>query len=428
MGTVKNKWLNLSLRRFLIVTVFTSFGTVVVLSIFIIGGCASFRHWLLPDPDMAYLSIEETMSDGSAINRTIVLEYGQDMSSFNYIVLEEDGDSAYKKSVEERYLLQKIEKSVDSLIPKRKLAYKMCGFTMFTAPTILAFAAIFICSFIFYRRKLREPLDIMAEGTRQIAARNLDFEIKYGCLDEMGDLCRSFENMRAALYENSKDMWNMLEERRLMQASVAHDLRNPIAIIQGYTEYLQKGLDNGGMDSEKTVRIVKNLGIAAKRLEQYTESIRILNQSEEIQIERKHISAVKLAESISDDLVLMAEHSGIKLQVRNNLPDEEINIDSSLVYRVLENIVNNALRYAERTITINFKLEESKLFIAVTDDGTGFPENILTKKSKKLLVAGEDGHMGIGLSISRLLCQKHGGNLELSNTANGACVKIFLLV
>ena len=85
MGTVKNKWLNLSLRRFLIVTVFTSFGTVVVLSIFIIGGCASFRHWLLPDPDMAYLSIEETMSDGSGINRTIVLEYGQDMSSFNYI-------------------------------------------------------------------------------------------------------------------------------------------------------------------------------------------------------------------------------------------------------------------------------------------------------------------------------------------------------
>ncbi|MCI8306922.1 MAG: HAMP domain-containing histidine kinase [Lachnospiraceae bacterium] len=428
MGTVKNKWLNLSLRRFLMATVFTSFGIVVIVSALIIAGCASFRHWLLPDYDMAYLTIEKTMSDGSAINSTVLLEYGQDMSSIPSIVAEDDDAPEQMTSVGERYSLQKIERSMDSLTPKRKLAYKVCGFTMFAAPTILAFTAIFFCSIVFYRCKLKEPLALMAEATGQIAARNLDFAIKYDSPDEMGDLCRSFENMRAALYENNKDMWNMLEERRLMQASVAHDLRNPIAIIQGYTEYMQKGLDSGGLDSEKTARIVKNLGVAAKRLEQYTESVRLLNQSEEIQTERKAVSALKLAESISDDLSLMAENCEIRLQVTNHLPDEEIMVDSALLYRVLENIVNNSLRYANRVICIHFTLEEGFLSVEVKDDGAGFPPDILTGKSKNLLVAGEDGHMGIGLSISRLLCQKHGGSLEMSNTAGGARVKISLSV
>lgn len=46
----------------------------------------------------------------------------------------------------------------------------------------------------------------------------------------------------------------------------------------------------------------------------------------------------------------------------------------------------------------------------------------------KLLVSRGDGHMGIGLPISRLLCRKHGGKLELSNTSEGACVNIVLSV
>lgn len=427
MESIKNKWNNLSLRQYFIMTVFLSFGIVVVLSALIIGGCVSFRHWLLPDSNAVYLTIEETLSDGSVVNGIHLMEYGQDLTSLP--ILFEDGENTVQEKREEaRYSLQKIENSADSLTPKRKLAYRVCGITIFAAPTILAFAAIFICSMVFYRRKLKEPLKILADAAEQIASENLDFEIEYNCRDEMGDLCRSFENMRAALCENNKAMWNMLEERRLMQASVAHDLRNPIAIIEGYTEYLDKSLHNGEMNMEKTARIVNNLGVAAKRLERYTESVRLLNQSEETQLNKKPVSVLNLAESITEDLSLVTEHSGIKLNVTKNLPDEEIQIDSMLLYRVLENIINNALRYADSNIYLDFSLADGIFTVNVTDDGEGFSEDILNKNSKKLLIAGEDGHMGIGLSISRLLCQKHGGSMELSNTGSGACVKISLLI
>lgn len=125
---------------------------------------------------------------------------------------------------------------------------------------------------------------------------------------------------------------------------------------------------------------------------------------------------------------LLSEQKGISLQITNRLPQEEIQVDPTLLYRVLENILNNALRFAKRKIQLDFSLNGNMLSVTVTDDGYGFSPEILNGTKKKLLSVDKDGHMGIGLSVSRLLCQKHGGKLELSNAAKGACVKIFLSV
>lgn len=434
MESLKNRWRNLPLQRFFTLTVFMSVGIVVLLSTLIISGCAFFRHWLLPDANAVYLTVEETRTDGSICEGTYLLSFGEDLSSLPFMHIENDDISVQDSVMQTRYSIQKIENGVDSLTPKRKLVYRLCGVTMFAAPTILAFIAILICSMEFYRHKLKEPLRLLADATKKITKQSLDFKIEYPCGDEMGDLCRSFEDMRTALYENNKVMWNMLEQRRLMQASVAHDLRNPIAIIEGYAEYLETGLQNGDMSSEKMLSIIQNLNVAAKRMEQYTESVRLLNQSEETKLNKRPVSALKLAECMAEDLTLLSEQSEIALRVTTNLPNEEIQVDDVLLYRILENVVNNALRYADREIWLDFSFRDADidantvLTVTVTDDGDGFPSEILNKKEKTLLTAGKDGHMGIGLSISRLFCEKHGGSLELSNTPRGACVKISLSV
>lgn len=428
METLKKSWQDLPLRRFLILTVCLSIGTVVLASVLIISGCAAFRHWLLPNPNAVYLTVEEILEDGTAVSGTYLLNFGDDLSSLPFLKLENNGSPTAEDVKQTRYSIEKIETGANSLSPKRKLAYQICGVTMFAAPTVLAFAAILWCCMYFYRRKLKEPLSILESATKQIAEQNLDFELIYPCKDELGELCRSFENMRKALCENNKTMWNMLEEQRLMQASIAHDLRNPIAIIEGYTEYLEKGLKNGEMSREKTTRIARNLGAAAKRLEQYTESVRLLNQTEETQLCRRTVNAKKLALDITEDLSLLSKQNDIVLLLTNHLPGEEIQVDPALLYRVLENIMNNAMRYAKQKIWLAFSMDNRMLTVTVTDDGDGFPPEVLNGTKKKLLLVDKDGHMGIGLSVSRLLCQKHGGKLELSNAAEGACVKISLSV
>lgn len=428
METMKKRWRDLSLRQFLILTVCISIGVVVLVSVLIVSGCAAFRHWLLPDPDAVYLTMEQTMSDGTVDRGVFYIELGSDLSPLSFLRSVDDGAMTEEEVQQIKYSIEKIETGVESLTPKRKLAYRASGIVMVAAPTVLAFSAIVWCSMFFYRRKLRLPLQILADATKQISGQNLDFAITYPSGDEMGELCRSFDAMRAALYENYRMMWNMLEERRLMQASVAHDLRNPIAIIEGYAEYLEQGLRNGALGREKMTRIARNLGAAAKRLEQYTESVRLINQSEETTLDRKSVNANTLSRDLAEDLSLLAEQKGIVLVTDGRLPDEEIEVDDALLYRVLENLLNNALRYARQSIRLGFSLESQMLRIVMKDDGPGFPSEILNGADGKLLVSHEDGHMGIGLTVSRLLCRKHGGRLELLNTSEGACVKIMLSV
>ncbi|MCM1400072.1 MAG: HAMP domain-containing histidine kinase [Clostridium sp.] len=428
MEALKKKWNDLPLKRFLVLTVLCSIGIVAVLSAVIVGGCVTFRHWLLPNPNEVYLTMEQTWANGNVTVSTYRLEIGTDLSTLPSLQTFDNDDEISEAVKEQRYSIQKIETGADSLTPKRKLAYRLCGVIMVAAPATLAFAAIFLCSIYFYRRKLKQPLELLSDATKQIAGQNLDFEIAYDCNDEMGGLCHSFEDMRLALYENNKAMWSMLEERRLMQASVAHDLRNPIAIIKGYTEYLEAGLAHGEMSREKMSRMIHNLGESAERLEQYTESVRLLNQLEEMQLSRKTVAAARLADDVTEDLALLAEQKGIILHAEHTLVDKEIQVDSAVLYRILENLVNNAVRYAKKEILLTFTLSDMFLFVTVTDDGDGFSSDILNRKKENMLTADKDGHMGIGLAISRLLCRKHGGDMELSNVERGACVKISLLV
>ena len=140
----------------------------------------------------------------------------------------------------------------------------------------------------FYRKYLAEPLKLLADATEQIHNQNLDFSISYGRNDEFGQLCESFEKMRQTLYDNNRRMWNMLEERRLLQASVAHDLRNPIAIIGGYIEYLQKNILQDRISQDKVLHILDNMATASKRLEQYTNSIRDISSLENMETKKPY--------------------------------------------------------------------------------------------------------------------------------------------
>lgn len=425
MESLKKKYYNLPLRKFFVVSVLFTICFVAALSGMVIFGCTAFRHYLLPDPNAVYLTIEQTLSDGSTVTSVQLFEFDNDPQKFAQLVSDQKEQNTV---LDEKYSIQKIEKSYDTMGPKRKLAYQSCGVIMAAFPAVSSIIGILLCGLYFYKRKLAEPLKLLSDATAKIASKDLDFSIQYGFNDEMGALCQSFEHMRMTLYENNKILWKMLEERKLMQASIAHDLRNPIAIIEGYTEYLQLNLPNGKLSIQRILRISDNLNKAAKRLEYYTESIKMINQFEDVKMNPKKTPVLEFLKDIEDDFSIIASGSNIQLIVTNNLKDCFVKFDATAVYRILENIFGNAIRFAKEKITISFSTEKQYLIISVSDDGCGFSDDILENNSNLLLPKPkEDGHMGIGLTISRILCQKHGGNLELSNNEkNGATVKIII--
>ncbi len=226
--------------------------------------------------------------------------------------------------------------------------------------------------------------------------------------------------MRKALAENNEQMWQMLEERRQLQAPVAHDLRNPIAIIKGHAEYLRMNYTR--LSEEKALSLTDNISGAAERLSHYTESIREINRLEDLKINRERVDFSELFSEISEDFRAVSD----KIALTNNVGDRAVNLDKQALYRILENLVGNALRFAKSKIEVDFSLDENLLNVTVSDDGAGFSEKILRAKNKTFLTDKSDGaHSGLGLTISRILVKKHGGELSYKN-GNGAVVKIIL--
>lgn len=447
MGSLK--WRDLPIQKFFMALILLVFSIVVLFSGLIVWGCAAFRHYLLPDSNSAYLTIQTTFTDGTTQRSSWLFSFGSDPKSIPQMEEIHDGISAQKEASVSEYSIEKLENSYDMLTPKRQLAYTVCGILMIAAPMFLSLAGILFCSLYFYRKKLRLPLKLLSEATGQIAAQNLDFDLEYDCRDEMGDLCRSFSQMKNALYENNKRLWSALEERKRLQASVAHDLRNPIAIIQGYTEYLEDKAAAGELTPERALRIAQNMNLAAKRLGRYTDSIHTLNQLEDIAVKKETVCLSRLAEDLTADFSLIAQNNGRTLHVSSDWADvftekgfsieKDLSIlaDTAILYRVLENIIGNSLRFSQKDIFMDISLETGPpspssrmLTITVRDDGKGFPAQMLENASSPCLphasqASGPDGHMGMGMAVSRILCQKHGGTLSLSNgSSGGAQVKI----
>lgn len=430
MERLKKKYCDLSLQKAFILTVLVTFCIVVVLSGLCIAGCIAFRQYLLPDSNAVFFTIEVSDANGYRTRFGYRVYLGEEMTALPSVEAEADGEKiveSYDLSTMEISII-KMENSYDMLSPKRQIAYTGCGILMIALPALFSMTGILFCGFFFYKQKLSIPLKLLSEATEQIADKNLDFTLSYETNDEMGNLCRSFEQMRQTLDKNNRELWKMISQQKMVQASIAHDLRNPIAIIEGYAEYLQINIKTGNLTSERILQITDNMSKAANRLGQYTESIRAINQLDDMEINRLQIHVERFIDDISEDLSFMAAGQKIKVRIIGAVPMGLVHLDTSILYRVLENILNNALRYAKETINLSFELKKHLLSISVIDDGSGFSDEFLRNKNRLLMpVTSEDGHCGLGLTISRLLCKKHDGWLELSNNpSGGAAVKIVI--
>lgn len=460
MERIKNGWRNLSLRKAFIITVLSSVCMIILLSSVTILFCLWGRHFLLPDADSAYLTLEKEYSDGTVTEETMLisLKEGHWEMPLGIVASKEEsmmeGEEAAQSEKEEefikRYSIDKAESAYGYLTPKRKLAYQALGIGVFLLPVVYVLLGILLTAVWFYRHKLSRPIRKLQYAIDQIQQQNLDFHIESVSGDELGQVCSSLEKMRQVLYQNNQSLWNMLEERRRLQASVAHDLRNPITIIQTYAEYFKLNLRTGNLEEESLDDMVDNLQTAAKRLEQYTDSIRDISRLEEIEVHPESLNLTEVLPEMAEELELLAEKEGKELVFCGGKTEEErkrkaaerrneredllvpgnvyVNTDISALYRILENLVANASRYARKQICLSCGREADYIKIVISDDGAGFSGKVLSGQDKYFITTdAEDGHLGMGLSICRILCRKLGGKMKLYNRQDGGAeVSIWL--
>ena len=275
---------------------------------------------------------------------------------------------------------------------------------------------------VYYRKKLREPITQLQNGVERIQEDNLDFHIEYDGDDELGRLCCSMEKMRGELRQKHKALWESLEQRKLLNASVSHDLRTPITVLKGYLDYLEKNIPQDKLTEDMLLDTVSSMQGAVNRLELYVKSVRDIEKIENIEIEKRSENVKLLLNELRSNVQQLTGDK--EIIISNNITIDKIQIDKGVFFRILENLLQNALRYAEKQVSINLSHKKDFLILTVKDDGKGFSAADLEKATTVFYSNDkEKQHFGIGLSVCKILCEKHGGLLYVGNQKEkGACV------
>lgn len=282
--------------------------------------------------------------------------------------------------------------------------------------TIFITAALLI---IWIYRAVSIPIQRLQNAAKQIKEGNLDFELKVEEEDELGQLCRDFEEMRLRLKANAEEKIEYDKENKELISNISHDLKTPITAIKGYVE----GIMDGVADTpEKMDRYIKTIYNKANEMDLLINELTLYSKidTNRIPYNFSTISANGYFNDCAEDLSLELESKGVLFMYRNDIEeDSEIIVDAEQMRRVINNIVNNSVKYMDKPNGeiqmrvkdvgdyIQVELEDNGKGIAAKDLPNIFDRFYRTDASRN----SSKGGSGIGLAIVKKIVEEHGGNI-----------------
>lgn len=321
--------------------------------------------------------------------------------------------------VPQKYIYKELSK-------ENQIYYWIVTTLMVILPVIYIIAASLMVAKFYYKLKLQIPLENLKNGMYHISQQDLDFQIQYTTDDELGKLCDTFECMRNEIHKSNCKMWDMLQERKALTASISHDLRTPITVVNGYLDYLEKSMERKMLTEELLQTTIKNMAEAMSRLERYVDCVKDIQKMEEIEIRKEQYNLKEIIADITREFSVLAAQYGRKLIIHDLSQDAFIETDKDMLSKILENIFDNALRFSTDKIVLSIDEKKDYICFSIQDDGVGFTAEELNSATSFFYSSPTNGgNFGIGLSICKILCEKLGGNMCLGNNFDcGAIITI----
>ncbi len=278
---------------------------------------------------------------------------------------------------------------------------------------------------LIFARRMTSPIQHMTRAAKQISAGKLDERIPVETRDEIGELAASFNQMAESLDKN----------RRLNQqllAGIAHELKTPLTIIQGNLEAILDGVQDA------TPEKIAALHTETALLNRLVNDLRDLTLAEAGQL-RLSVEPVKLRPLIAkivEMLQPMLHDKSINLTVKVPASLPVVTADPDRITQVFYNLLSNAIRHTPEhgQIDISAAASQDKKFaeITVKDNGEGIPTEDLPLIFNHFYRVDEardrkSGGTGVGLAITKLLVEAHGGTISVTSKRNEGSAFIFTI-
>ena len=256
-----------------------------------------------------------------------------------------------------------------------------------------------------------KPLRNFTSQVERVQPNNLsDMKMSEDVLPEFRQFSRSFNQMLDRLDE-------CFAAQRQFTGNAAHELRTPLALMQAQLELFSAEHPNVLPETASFLRLLRE---QTERMNQMTKTLLEMSELRTVPCADR-IEVAPMIDEIFTDFAQLAERNGITLESAGN---GIITGSDTLIYRMLFNLTENAIRYnrPDGTVCITVTSEEKQLVIRVADTGCGIPEQyresifqpfFRVDKSR----SRENGGVGLGLSLVWEIATLHGGDVRVEKSS-----------
>jgi two-component system, OmpR family, sensor histidine kinase BaeS len=285
----------------------------------------------------------------------------------------------------------------------------------------LSVAALVLCTagvFVLAMRRIGSPLSEIVLAARRVGDGDYSVRLAEEGLPWLRSVAAAFNAMTARLDRQQR-------ERRALFADIAHELRTPVAIIQGRVEGMLDGVYP--RDEPHVRQVLEDTRMLARLIEDLRTSAHA--ESGTLSLERDNIDPGSLIDEVTQAFAAEAERRGVRIEplVAAALP--MMNVDPHRIREVLSNLLANALRHAPTGSVVSLECDQlpGSMVVRVSDRGPGIPPADLSQVFERFHKGADSPGSGLGLSIARSLVGAHGGTLVAATRPGGGTVMTVVL-
>ena len=298
------------------------------------------------------------------------------------------------------------------------------GFEELLTNRVLLFALItllgvFISALVgvFLSRVVVRPVEHLRNGVMQLAAQNFNATVPVTSDDEVGDLAKAFNAMAVRLREARDEQQQRFQKDKLaalgeLSASLAHEIRNPIGVINTSAALLDKA-ETAAKRAELTRMIREESARVGCLVQDF------LQLSRHRQPEFSLVDpALPMERALA---AAVAGHDNVRVEKSLGHDGTLIRADAGLLQQAWGNILTNAVQAmgdAGGELRIESRVSDHMVELAVEDSGPGIPPEIMPRLFEPFFTTKEQG-TGLGLSIANSLIEANGGRLEVTPPQRG---------
>ena len=307
-------------------------------------------------------------------------------------------------------------------------------FTMYVGLILIICGAI---AMYLYSRQFTKPIEDMAKAANQMSHLDFDMKVPTGSDDELGRLGNSINELSSKLEltiselktannELQKDIEQKVqidEMRKEFLSHVSHELKTPIALIQGYSE----GLKDNILDDEESKEFYCDvIADEAKKMNRMVQKLLTLNQIEfgNNQVNMERFDITEMIRNMVESSKILVEKQGVTIIFDE--PEMHVWADEFMIEEVVNNYLSNARNHVTDggIIKVSYCQNGNNLRVKVFNTGNHIPQEDIDKLWVKFYKVDkartrEYGGSGIGLSIVEATMKAHGRDYGVDNVEGG---------